>query len=105
MRVLVAWLNSKGFLTTDSGDGITNVQAGMEGALDFPHVFMVVSPDKLVSEARRLVQQLEREGFIFDGVSRYVEATYNPTDGVAGLMLGGLSDSDFLLVSDTRAQA
>ena len=92
IREVVAWLRERHFLTTDSGDGVTNVQAGMEGALDCPHVHCVVRSDLLTSEADRLFDLLVHEGLDpaqnvplpgFEeqvGPAWSVEATYCPGD-------------------------
>lgn len=96
MRRLVGWLNSWGYETTDSGDGVTNVEAGMEGALPFPHVVMVVHPPAaLVTYSLGLLCDLEVIGVQMRGRSdRWIEATYDPVDGVATMMLAGLTDAD-----------
>jgi hypothetical protein len=46
VRDLVADLNAKGYITTDSGDG-SNLAEGMGCALPFRHVFGLV-PDEIV---------------------------------------------------------
>ena len=51
---LVAFLQSLGFNTTDSGDGVVNTDLCMEDALDFPHVFMTVPIDQMWQESHRL---------------------------------------------------
>lgn len=42
------------FDTCDSGDGVINVEAGMEGALEERHVFIITEVDTMVSETLRL---------------------------------------------------
>ncbi len=106
IRRTVAWLRSEGFITTDSGDGVTNLAAGMEGALPFPHVFMRVPPDVAHEEARRLLRLLKSHGLDVDpglksaeagqtpeAYTRSVCASYLPEPDVAMLELIGLDDS------------
>jgi hypothetical protein len=64
VRRLVAWLRVSGFRTTDSGDGKIKIEAGATedgGVCPFPHVAMVVEPDDLVHEARRLSHLLKND--------------------------------------------
>jgi hypothetical protein len=75
---IVRRLRANGYVTTDSGDGVTNVEAGMEGALPFPHVVCRVAPTNLVSEANRLHALFPE----WD-----VQANYSPNDGVATLLV------------------
>ncbi len=61
MRKAVELLNKAGFKTTDSGDGVTNVEAGMEGALPFPHIIVRLDSEFLTPvfyEFERLEQWL-----------------------------------------------
>lgn len=98
IRQLVAWLNSKGFETTDSGDGVTNVEAGMECAMATPNVAIAVSPDVLVSETRRLFSLLVSELKVAvsrineDASTVMIQATFDPGDESAVIMLTGLDD-------------
>ena len=93
---LVSWLNEHDFRTTDSGDGVTNVEAGMECALDFAHVFIEAGEaPRLVPEADRLKALLEVEGITLDDQEGpYIEASYRPTDKVPIVALYGLTDAD-----------
>ena len=89
MKRTVAWLQSLGFQTTDSGDGVTNVEAGMEGALDFPHVMMSVPPPlRLIQESERLLETCRLVGI--QGFK--IEASYDPDDSSCILMLTGVTD-------------
>ncbi len=90
MRSLVRWLRILDFDTTDSGDGVTNVQAGMEGALDEPHVFCRVEPDKGCTEARRLLMECRMAEF--DLTHLRVEFMFSPQDEVGILALYGVTD-------------
>jgi hypothetical protein len=45
-----------GLNTTDSGDGVTNVEAGMEGALEEKHVFILVQLVDMIETTRTLAK-------------------------------------------------
>lgn len=97
IRKTVEWLRSEGFVTTDSGDGETNPAEGMEDALEFPHVIMVVRQEEIVQEAERLMGLLDDKGIEIlpmsdDGSQPAIEATYDPADESAVLMLFGVDD-------------
>lgn len=94
---LVTWLTLRGFVTTDSGDG-SNYRAGMECALPYTNVFMVVAdPTRLVDETRRLHALLVAEGVDF-GVTNenapVIECSWNPVDNVAIIALLGVGNDD-----------
>jgi len=110
IRNTVKWLREQGFNTTDSGDGVTNIQAGMEGALDIAHVHIVLEdPTQLVPEARRLYYVLQRHGVNFDiDTSKYtscadapdlrdlgprIEAFYDPYGDLSILSLFNVDDA------------
>lgn len=94
VRNLVVWLRSRSFNTTDSGDGITKINAGNIDALDVPHVFMRVADASLLyAEALRLQYVLWTEHGIKRQPGR-VEASYDPANGIAVLSLTGISDTD-----------
>ena len=91
IRKTVAWLNENGFETCDSGDG-SNFAAGMEGALEFPHVFISCSnPMEAITESLRLTALLQERGPIPAGVS--VEVNYSPLDNIAMIGLYHYDDS------------
>lgn len=95
---LVGWLRSKGFDTTDSGDGVTNVAAGIEYALDFPHVAIAVNKDRMVQEADALADLLAEHGIPIH-MNHYeerpwIDATYCPGDQTALIFLNHVSDKD-----------
>lgn len=54
IRDFVRELHQHGFATCDSGDGVTNPEAGMEGAMEERHVFMMTTLETMVEETRRL---------------------------------------------------
>ena len=86
----VAWLQRHGFRTCDSGDGVLNVDAGMDGALDFPHVFAKVQPNMMVDDADHL-----RRLATAAGMGGTVECSYSPDDGTATVALYGVTDADW----------
>lgn len=93
IRLVVRWLRENDFNTTDSGDGETKADMIAEGdALDLPHVVMTVPPSRLIGEANRLREllvagsDLEQESI--------VEASYNPRDGVATVILYDVTNND-----------
>lgn len=85
MRPVVEFLNQNGFKTTDSGDGVTNVEAGMEGAMNFPHVVVNLGETllipELVASVKRLTALMQTQNFGFgDGD---IEVSYSVTTGLA----------------------
>jgi hypothetical protein len=97
---IVAMLQANGFNTVDSGDGVTNVELELEDALEFPHVFMVVDPDKLVTESQRLYDLLEPAAnfnpdveMIPDQPLGTIEVSYSPVDKSCVMALSGLDDA------------
>jgi hypothetical protein len=101
----VALLNRHGFHTTDSGDGVTNVEAGMGCAVDYPHVCMVVRDeygiddgDQLVREATRLHKLIQKWTLTEIGPMSDdpqvpgIQATFDPGDGSALITLVGVTD-------------
>ncbi len=92
IRKTVEWLNECGFETTDSGDGVSKV--GMECALDVPNVFMEVTPDSMVEEARRLHALLQDRGVDFGQYAdASIQASFDPVDGSSILELYGVDDA------------
>lgn len=104
IREVVRLLRGAGFNTTDSGDGITNVAGGMEGAIPFPHVHCVVRPAVLCNIkdiAMHMVNVLRAEG-VEIGIG-YVQLTYDPLFPEATtLSLLYISDA---VLADARARA
>ena len=91
MRHIVAMLRHHGFVTTDSGDGFTNAASGMEGTMDVPHVVCVVKPTQMIGEADRLRAVMAE--LIKDPAPGTIQASYDPSDGSAVLLLLGVDDS------------
>ncbi len=91
IRKTVLWLREHGFDTCDSGDGVTNVEAGMDCAFTTPNVHIRTTPLKMVSDARSLLSLLEGKKIKVD--SGMIQATYDPSDGSAILSLYEVDDS------------
>lgn len=101
MQRLVALLQGWGYETTDSGDGVLNVEAGMEGALDYPHVLIRYghkrpknSTDDLVFAAYDLRDRLYK--VVRPMIAVVVEASYSTADEIAILSVSGLTDKDLM---------
>jgi len=97
IRDVVLWLRWHGFTTTDSGDGGRVPKAGWKATqpLGCPHVFMVVEPASLLTqEAHRLHALLEAHDLLRGEMN--ITATFDPADGVAGLMLVGVTGAQLL---------
>ncbi len=87
----VEWLQSKGFRTTDSGDGKTRDFACDQPT---PYVHMLSEPSKMVSEADRLIQELHRIGIEIEPLPEdggpSIEAVYMPATQYAVITLWDL---------------
>lgn len=104
IRSTVRWLRDAGFNTIDSGDGITKAEAIAEGhAMDAPHVFIRVTPERLSQTADVLLEFVQNSGFQVSaysldadapGASFFIEAHYSPVDGIATVCLIGRLDAD-----------
>ena len=93
MRRTVAQMRRWNFVTTDSGDGVTNVEAGMGCAIAFPHVFAAVLPGRMVEAADEL-----RERMNAAGMAGSVEVSYSPDGEMprhAVIALLGVTDADW----------
>lgn len=104
IRRLVTLLRERGFNTTDSGDGVTKLQAAYceeptfsrptilheFGILDVPHVVCVTAPEHMMGEARRLRALLDVA--LKDGTRASVDATWTAGADVATLMVSGVGD-------------
>jgi hypothetical protein len=90
----VNWLRANGFETTDSGDGKTNLEAGMSCAWDVPMVAMEIPPYLFLDEANRLQRLIDP--FKNDGrweLDPQVEVAYLPKSGVCSLLLTCFDDA------------
>jgi hypothetical protein len=98
IRKTVELLRTNRFETTDSGDGKTNVAAGMEGAMEFPNVAIVIpSAELLVAECRRLHLLLKNRGVILhpqqmDPWIPSCQGMYDPSTNTALIVLTGVDD-------------
>lgn len=89
IKATVEWLRQNGFNTTDSGDGETH---DFECDQNIPYVHMVVKPEVLIYETRRLVNWLTEKGVKLEpqnetGKAQTVEACFSPLDGIATISL------------------
>jgi hypothetical protein len=91
IREVVRLLRSHGFETTDSGDGVTNVAAGMEGALAIPHVHCRIPASNQVRCARWAVDALEERCVVV--TAGMVQTTYDPVTSIALLSVYGVDDA------------
>lgn len=91
IRDVVRWLNYRGWSTTDSGDGTSE----MECAVVEPMVNIEMAlPCNLPAQAERLALDLASFGVRMNICGRRVEAHYSTADGVAGLLLFGVTSKD-----------
>lgn len=93
----VEWLNNNGFDTSDSGDGVVNIAAMMEGALEYPNVTIPVRPAEMVYMASALLILLKKVGVDVLPASEdtsipCISASYDPADNSAIVMLYGVDD-------------
>lgn len=95
VRMLVSLLRQHGFETTDSGDGKTKGDDG----LDVPHVHMTCHAQLMAFEADRLHRVLSLHGVtvqpIDDPKSPCIQATYDPAavDSTGVISLFGVTDA------------
>ncbi len=82
IRQAVMWFNERGYETTDSGDG-SNFEAGMECALEYPHVVIHGSNNfyagSLVDQVHVLFNRLRRVNAV---PGLHVELSYSPSNRV-----------------------
>jgi hypothetical protein len=91
----VLWLRSHGFETTDSGDG--SKADTMECAWPCPNVVIQVEPRDLISETNRLRNLVTGLGLAVKPMTEdmdpqhvEIQATYDPADEVAIILVLGL---------------
>lgn len=73
IRETVRWLFEHGFNPCDSGDGVSKIGT-LPGALDQPHVFMLVSKlERIEVEVDRLNMLLEAKGIHLHGLGPLTE--------------------------------
>ena len=102
IRDVVLWLRWHGFTTTDSGDGVTKLAAGWpaDEVTPWPHVFMRTEVADLGSEALRLHALLRAHDLLGDHMN--ITATFDPADGVAGLMLVGVTGAQLRAAVESK---
>lgn len=91
---VVRLLRSHAFDTSDSGDGVTKIN--MPCALSMPHVFIPVDPTQMISATLRLHRVVTAAGVTVSPNGQgnvYIEASYDPADDSALIMLYGLDDA------------
>ena len=97
----VQWLRSHGFETCDSGDGVTHMA---ECDRPYPYVSIRVAPEGMVARTIALKELLAKarivvvpQAWAFDqgGLPNapFIQATYDPADGIAIIDLRGVSDA------------
>jgi hypothetical protein len=103
VRAIVRTLRALGFVTTDSGDGVSKPPAwyqpdaqGLTEALDVAHVVCQVDRATFFAEADRLAAVVKRFGTC--GIAWVVEATYNAPDGPYLLLARARSPEELELV-------
>jgi len=74
IRNFVAFLRSKGFNTTDSGDGKSKPLD--EETLPWPHVFITCAPEALQEVAQRLASAMTSAGLTVEPGD--IQGTYDP---------------------------
>ena len=66
IRATVRLLNINGFATSDSGDGATNVMAGVSpldsGVIPWPHIVVPCHPSFMAETAQAIAELLRAEG-------------------------------------------
>ncbi len=84
VRELVEYLNNHGHITTDSGDGKINVDAGMEGAMAYLHVVVKSTPDRVIKESNEIKFLL---GLKHVWMDYFIQANYSPDDAIATIII------------------
>jgi hypothetical protein len=88
IRNLVVALNKAGFVTTDSGDGVSKPECGR--MINVPHVVIKAEPSRLLLTANALHDWCRATKL---KVTRgMIQATYDPVDKSAIVMLFGVND-------------
>ena len=95
MKKLVNLLTALGYQTTDSGDGVLNVEAEMEHALNVPHVFMTIDKNlNPIDVAHKLHDEMKTR--VKSAVNFYCEVSYSTWDNTSVLGLFGVTDTDLV---------
>ncbi len=93
IRKLINELNSAGWVTTDSGDGVSKFKdkTADETTLAIPHVFIPTMPSAMVRDADTLYSFVK--SIAKPQVDFVVEASYSPGQQEAVLMLYDMNDA------------
>lgn len=97
IRRVVRLLREASFDTTDSGDGVTKLAAGWdrEEVHDQPHVHCQVQrPNDIIRAALLMERVLTEAGVDLGRETVGIQAMYSPLDGIASVVLYGVSDAD-----------
>lgn len=93
IRRTVRWMRSLGFDTCDSGDGTTH---DYDCDSEWPYVAMLVPPEELVAQARRLQQAFKEIGITIEELSSEpkpaIQASYDPGNETAAILLTDFTD-------------
>lgn len=94
IRKLVALLNANGFVTVDSGDGVTHDH---DCDREYAYVVCQTEPDLLLRETDGLVALMAKHGVSVMAQSEdgtpCIQATYDPIDGSALIDLMNVTDA------------
>lgn len=116
IREVVRWLRRAGYVTCDSGDGISKFEHGYVGldgqvitdpevlldcgVINEPHVIMHIPKGSLAAECDRLMASLTRLGIIVAALgpegSVTLQGSYDPANGISVIALFGLNDGMLL---------
>lgn len=86
IRETVKWLNSIGFRTTDSGDGVS--KSDMECAMCIPNVAIETTKSSLIDDTDYL------DFLLLGSDTHQIQASYDPRDGTAIILLLDFDDGD-----------
>ena len=94
IREVVRWVNSLGFETTDSGDGVSKLGT-MECALDVPHVHIIeLDVVAAVRIADALYAAVITRGIVLDSMrGPSIQLSYDPADSTSVVSLYGVDDA------------
>lgn len=96
IRRTVALLRSLGFDTLASVSGFPRPSVIVGSTMDYPHVAVLTSPDRLVHDTVRLQSIMANHGVKLVPQGREgatLCGTYDPADGSALLLLAGVDDA------------
>jgi len=97
IREVVRWVHALGFTTSDSGDGRTNQEAGMDCARGWTEPMVAIEasgPSEAMASAGRLWAALDALAGGHPPERARVEMSYAFPDGVALVLLTGVGDAE-----------